>query len=159
MCVITDGTEKPIPQGAKIISDNSIAIVWRDGNGTLYKRSMPFLIENELHCLKAMWPSGFVPSVYRYDKYTLAIQDLGDSEPVTDKGVFITNMYALQMALKQADIRHGDMTTAAVIVKDNHPYLIDFAESRLISDPRPDKRPQGDGYWMRQTINELTKGL
>jgi len=55
-------------------------------------------------------------------------------------------------ALIEAGVRHGDLTHYAVIVKDNKPFLIDFAESRLMGDPRPDKRPEGDRYWLHKTL-------
>lgn len=154
--MITDGSELSIPSNSTIISDNSIAVVWRGNNGIIYKRSMPFLIENELYCLQVMWPTGFVPQAHRYDKYTIAMKDLGVSQPITDKNKFVTGMYQMGAALKSKGIRHGDITKYAVIVKDNMPYLIDFAESRLLEDPRPDKRPEGDGYWIRKTIDEIT---
>lgn len=157
MCVITDGSEKPIPDDAVLISDNHIAQVWRSKDGYIFKRSMPFLIENELYCLQTMWPTGFVPYAWRYDKYTIAMQDMGDSEPVTDKNLFVTQMYQMIAALRQKGIRHGDITKYAIVVKDNNPYLIDFAESRLWDDPRPDKRKEGDGYWLRKAIDEITK--
>ena len=159
MCVITDGSENRIPEGSEIISDNSIAIVWRSPDGLIYKRSMPFLIENEIYCLRVLWPSGYVPQAYRHDKYTIAMRDLGDTEPVTDKDRFVVGMHGIATALVRNKIRHGDITKYAIIVKDNDPYIIDFAESRLESDPRPDKRIEGDDYWIKKTIEELTNGI
>ncbi len=151
---------KLIPVGESIvsgaittISDNGISIVYRCEDW-IYKRSIPFLIENELWCFEKMFEYDFVPYAKRWDKYTLQIQYL---EPmlVTNKKEFKLQCYALLDALRACEIRHGDLTKYAVIVRDNKPYLIDFAESRLMDDPRPDKRPKGDGYWIWRTFKEL----
>ena len=71
-----------------------------------------------------------MPQVERYDKYTLRMEDLGQTEPVTDREFFSKRMDYLYKVLVTFGIRHGDLTRYAIIVKDNHPYLIDFAESR-----------------------------
>lgn len=159
MCVLTDGSEKPLPSGSQLLTDNHISLVWRGNDGWIYKRSIPFLIENEIGCLQDMWLTGYVPQSERYDKYTLRLRDLGQSEHVTDKEAFYNNLAGLLNALREHGIRHGDLTTAALIVKNNHPYVIDFAESRLMDDPRPDKRPEGDAYWLSNTYRELTNDL
>lgn len=155
MCVMTDGTEKSLPEKAELLSNNKIAKVYRGHNGWIYKRSIPFLIENELWCLEKMQDTGFVPEVKRYDKYTLQIEDLGESDQVFDKELFRANMYNLYGSLRRKGIRHGAITKYAIIVKKDWPYLIDFAESRLIDDPRPDKRKEGDRFWIERTIHEI----
>ena len=155
MCVITDGSERPIPQGATKLTDNSVSIVWRGNDGWIYKRSLPFLIENEEWCLRQMFGYGFTPTFERYDKYTLRINDLGKSEPVTNVKAFRLTCKHMLACLQKCNIRHGDLTEYAIIVKDNWPFLIDFAESRLSLDPRPDKRAEGDEYWLRKTVTKL----
>lgn len=157
MCIVTDGSEKPIPEGSTKLSDNGISIVWRGNDGYIYKRSTPFLIENEYGMLSRLKGRGLAPSVIRYDKYTLRIEDLGKSEPVTNKRLF-TNLFKSRLdSLRDYGIRHGDLTRYSVIVKNNMPFFIDFAESRDITDTRKDKRPEGDYYWMEKTIDELCK--
>jgi RIO-like serine/threonine protein kinase len=156
MCIVTDGSEKPIPQGAEKLTDNHISIVWRGNDGFIYKRSIPYLINNEYHFLKAMANTGFVPKVERYDKYTLKIEDLGKSEPITNVPLFYFRMGQLLGVLHKKGIRHGDLTEKAFIIKDNWPMVIDWAESRWASDPAVDKRPAGDNWWIRQTMDKLT---
>ena len=70
MCIITDGSEKHIPSNSKVLSDNGISIVFRALDGYIYKRSIPYLIQNELSFYNAMRNTGFVPSCILYDKYT-----------------------------------------------------------------------------------------
>lgn len=139
-----------------LISDNGISIVCKnDGNpGVVFKRSIPFLIENELWCLERMQESGLVPNAFRWDKYTIAM-DYIERQPITDKDEFMSYKNAMLDALYNANIRHGDFTKYAVIPNNNKPYVIDFAESRQGYDPRPDKRPEGDIYWINRTFEEL----
>lgn len=146
---------QPLPTSCELISDNGVSQVWR-GEGVVYKRSIPFLIENELWCLQRAEEVGiFVPHATRFDISTIMMEDLGESEPVLDCERFWQHSDKLIALLKRAGIRHGDLTTQAVIVKDNKPYIIDWAESRLADDPRPDKRPEGDIYWIDRTWSEL----
>lgn len=161
MCIHMDGTQLDLPPKSELLTDNGISQVYRGNDGWIYKRSIPFLIENELYFFKKMLDGEnlFVPFVTRHDKYTIAMEDLGESEPVTHKGTFLFNMGELLKTLYELGIRHGDLTRYAIIVKDDHPWLIDFAESRLIDDPRPDKRKEGDFWWCHMTYNELTKDV
>lgn len=159
MCIVTDGSETPLPEGSELLTDNSISIVWRGHDGYIYKRSIPFLIENEIFFLDLLSDSGFVPSATRIDKYTIRMEDLGETEKVDDVGSFSFMMGELYGILQKRKIRHGDLTKYSIIVKNNRPYLIDFAESRLFHDPRDDKRPEGDGYWIQKTMVELCAHL
>lgn len=138
----------------EILSDNGISIVMRS-NDYIYKRSIPFLIENELWMLNHMLRTGFVPPVERFDKYTIKIGDLGMSELVTDQYIFNEEKIKLKSLLQYYEVRHGDITPPNIIVRDNHPFLIDWAESRLANDPRPDKRPPNDAYWIDKTWKEI----
>ncbi len=155
MCVVTDGSEKQIPRESALITDNGISVVYRGHDGWIYKRSTPFLTENEIFFLQKMKDTGFVPDAKRYDKYTAQIEDLGNSDYIIDKDKFRFNMYHLLDTLKHKKIRHGDLTKYSIIVKADWPYVIDFAESRLMDDPRPDKREEGDRYWIERTIHEI----
>lgn len=128
--------------------------IWREG-GWVYKKQHAFMAANELWCLRQMAASGYVPKAEMVDGETLRTSDLGTSDPVTDREAFVRHLPLVLSALQQAGIRHGDLTEYAVIVKDNKPYLIDFSESRLACDPRPDKRPEGDEFWLRQTMELL----
>ncbi len=151
-------SENLLPIVGELLSNNGISLVFRGENG-IYKRSIPFLIENELWCLEAMVDSGFVPRVERYDKYTLLLEDLGKSQPITDSELFWENLLRLLESLRSVGIRHGDLTTQALIIRDNFPYLIDFAESRLANDPRPDKRKDSDVYMAEEIYQELVRRM
>jgi len=128
--------------------------VWRVG-GWVYKQQPAHMTENEYWCLKAMYFTGYVPDCERVSKDTIRMIDLGVSQPVTDVKQFLAHLPLMLTALKDAGIRHGDLTEYAIIVIDNKPYIIDFAESRLLNDPRPDERVEGDAYWLTQTMHKL----
>jgi RIO-like serine/threonine protein kinase len=137
------------------LSGNSISTVWRQ-DGWIYKRQIKFLCENEFWCLNRLSGTGYVPTpCQRLDDETIRMKDLGESEKVSFPEKFI---YRCQIALgflAVNKIRHGDLTEPNIIVKDNSLYIIDFAESRLWDDPRPDKRPEGDAFWLKQTMDKL----
>jgi tRNA A-37 threonylcarbamoyl transferase component Bud32 len=156
MCILTDGSEKKIPANAEMLSDNGVSLVWRGNDGYIYKRSIPFLIENEIGILKRIEKLGIAPRAERYDKYTIKMKDLGVSQMVISKAKFKKAFRERLNKLHNFGIRHGDLTKYAIVVVDDLPYFIDFAESRLITDLRPDKRKEGDEYWMEKTIDEIT---
>jgi len=137
-----------------LISDNGISRVWRE-NGWVYKSQPKFLTDNEIWCLKAMEASGYVPYAKQIDRDTIRMQDLGQRQPVQNARVFMQHMPLILGALANAGIRHGDLTKYALIVRADSPYIIDFAESRLTCDPRPDKRREGDKHWLTKTMRSL----
>jgi RIO-like serine/threonine protein kinase len=142
----------------QLISDNGISRTWQvtDPNGKkwLYKQQPKFLCDNEIWILQKLYPSGYVPFAEQVEMEVIRLEWI-ENGPVTDVDIFKWHMTRLLHMLKYAGIRHGDLTEKNVLVKNNHPFLIDFSESRLACDPRPDKRPQGDEYWIAVTIERL----
>ena len=144
----------------RILKEDKYSKVWRDGPDWVYKRQHEFLTDNEYWCLTRMYPSGFVPKVEKLDRdliRTCYIQN-GNSYSADTPLVFLEQ--SILAALAVAGIRHGDLTKYSVLIDDvdGHPYIIDFAESRLWSDPRPDKRPEGDAYWLHKTMKGYVDG-
>jgi tRNA A-37 threonylcarbamoyl transferase component Bud32 len=132
----------------------SESVVWREA-GRVYKKQPKHLTDNEIHALIAMEDYNFTPKAIRMDNETISMEDLGRGEEVTDIPAFLSNYATVLAALHNAGIRHGDLTRYSIVVKDNRPYLVDFAESRLITDPRPDKRREGDSYWLARTMASM----
>lgn len=137
-----------------LISDNGVSRVWRE-DGWVWKRQPKYLTDNEIYALQAMKPSGFVPYAEQVDIELIKMQDLGESEPVTNAEAFMAQELLVLGALRHVGLRHGDLTKYAIIVRNNKPYLIDWGESRTWDDPRPDKRREGDAYWLHKTMEEL----
>lgn len=153
MCIITDERLLPLPTGCVLLSDNTVSQVWRAPEGAgIYKRSLPFLIENELGMLQAMNPSGYTPFAALYDPYTLWMHDLGPGQTGLPAGSLQAHLAPILLALEQAGITHGDLTPPNVIISRGHPWLLDFAESRYKSDPRRPKRPETDHYHLSRTL-------
>lgn len=138
------------------ISDNGISKVWREGDYA-FKQQPAFLTTNEIYCLKRMFPSGYVPVAKRIDKDLIRLEWIEDQE-ITDYDLLWYHLNKLVLALEKAQIRHGDATAKNVLVNKNKPWLIDFAESRLACDPRRDKRPYSDMYWLRKSFEQYGIG-
>jgi len=153
--LIDQSATKPTPDDMTLISDNGISIVHRANDGFIYKHSIPYLINNEFAFLQELYSTGFVPSCERHDKYTLKVEDLGESEPVVRKRVFMDSCQHFFRALKTLGIRHGDLTRPHIIVKNDKPKVIDWAEARWSCDSADDKRPEGDEYWLRKTMEQI----
>jgi len=141
-----------------LITDNGISRVWRE-DGWIWKRQPKYMTDNEIYALLSLKDSGYVPYAEQVDIELIRMQDLGEGQPVTNREAFMAHEYLVLAALQRAGIRHGDLTKYAVIVRGNKPYLIDFGESRMWDDPRPDKRREGDAYWLHRTMEELCQGL
>jgi SAM-dependent methyltransferase len=132
-------------------SDSIVTMVGR----TLFKRQPKHLTDNEIYALNALAGSGYVPLATRTANEVIEMEYLGPSEKVTDITTFLGHYHPILEALEGAKIRHGDLTRYALVIKDNRPIMIDFAESRYWSDPRLDKRRGGDEYWLAKTMANL----
>lgn len=143
----------------KVIKDHPRSKVWtlEDAPGYLYKWQPKFLTENDLWCLEEMLPFGFVPCAWRSELEVIKMEVIKD-EPPTDIELLQRNVGNALDALNACGIRHGDLTRPSVLIRNNKPILIDFGESRLATDPRPDKRSEGDRYWLNRTIKEIIDG-
>jgi len=144
----------------KELKKDQFSHVWLDGDW-VYKRQHEFLTDNEYWCLCQMYPSGYVPEVEKIDRDLIRTKYIDSpnsyiGNPGSWRDYFIKHVGSILAALQSAGIRHGDLTKYAVLIGRNwHPFIIDFSESRLWSDPRPDKRPEGDKYWLTKTMMEM----
>lgn len=137
------------------LSGNSVSRVWREGEW-IYKQQPKYLADNEWYALRTMADyDDFVPSpVKRIDEETIRMPFV-ENEPVTNVELFMSHYKHLLYTLGVAKLRHGDLSEYSVLVRDNRPVIIDWAESRTWDDPRPDKRRAGDAYWLRKTMMKL----
>lgn len=143
----------------KTIKDHPLSRVWIGDDGSIYKWQPKFLTDNEIWCLEKMFPNGgFVPKAERFELEIIRMDFIKDEVP-TDTEILLWNVDNALNALAINGIRHGDLTRPNVLIRDNKPILLDFSESRLTSDPRPDKRPEGDRYWLARTIQEIIKWI
>lgn len=143
----------PIPTGAKVIKDHPLSKVWWL-RGYIYKWQPLHLTQNEIWCLETMYPSGFVPVAKREALEIIRMEFVKDEAP-TNSTLLLENTQRALCSLLDCGIRHGDLTRPNILVRNNRPILLDFSESRLMTDPRPDKRPEGDSYWLNLTMEEI----
>ncbi len=150
-----------------LLKDNGISQVWSGAEEDIdyiYKRSIPFLIENEIFFLSLLSHTGYVPKAERFDKYTIRMPDLGTSDAITDPDLLKYHFEQFLDHLNKATIIHGDLTPPNIIIKDNHPWFLDWGEARLEKELRPPKRvgkypvsvQSTDQYWLYTTLGKLT---
>jgi RIO-like serine/threonine protein kinase len=130
--------------------------VWQV-NGHIYKSQPKYLMDNECWCLDRMAKYLCVPEYERLE-LELIRMELIVPEPITDIDAFMSNALLFVRRMKKEAIRHGDLTRPHVFPVGNRVVVIDWAESRMWGDPRPDKRPEGDIHWMKTTAKELILG-
>lgn len=115
-------------------------LVYRTPEGilkvALYERNR-LELGNELEFVLTMVErGGHVPNIVGMPNGRPVIQalfeDLGESQPVTDSEAFRRNLIDLLWDLRDEGIIHGDLTAANIIVRDNTPWLIDFADAQNI---------------------------
>jgi hypothetical protein len=128
--------------------------VWvrEPSDGWVYKEQRKTLCDNEQWCLEHM--TDYVPAVERVGVEIIRTSDLGPTQSVTNPELYLSHTRDVLRTLRQAGIRHGDLTEQSVLCRENRPWLVDFAESRLVGDPRPDKRPEGDVHWLHKTMRQ-----
>jgi RIO-like serine/threonine protein kinase len=133
--------------------------VWLDrSTGLVFKSSPKFLLDNEVYFLTKLSGSGYVPTPVTRHEVELISMPYIENEPVTDAREFMKHLPLVMGFLMAADCRHGDLTEYAVRVSNNRPILIDFGESRPWFSPLPDKRREGDRYWLTKTMEMLIGG-
>lgn len=99
---------------------------------------------------------GFSPQAMREDEETIRMMFLQSDQYFNPRKV-IQSCTEFLYFLNCESLRHGDLTSPHVFVIDNSIKVIDWAESRYGDDPAPDKRREGDLFWMKKTIQELFK--
>ena len=138
------------------IKDTGYSQVW-ELDGYIYKRQPKYLMDNEVHALTLMRPDGWAPEFQRVEVELLRMQKLVNVA-LTDPGEFRRRCLLMLHDMKRFRLRHGDLTKPHLFVTErNWPMLIDWGESRIVGDPRPDKREDGDDYWMKHTCEEIIK--
>jgi len=117
----------------------------------IYKRQSEDLVKREMNFLKIISDYGYSPKPELYDDRTIKMKKIKQGE-VTDSENFMSHYQKIIDILKKENIRHGDLTTANVLVYQNKPIIIDWNESRFYDEDLHDKRPQEDMYHLHKTM-------
>ncbi len=133
--------------------------VFRMGNGVIRKEAHTpedvLGLRNEARLLRILGGTGIAPKMFDEGDDWITQEDLGESESVQDGENFRRNAAHTLWTLREHKIRHGDLTGVNVIIKDDWPRLIDFAQSNLFDEPIPDKRKLSDSYYLWRTVSSF----
>ena len=124
-------------------------------NGRIYKSQPKYNTDNEHYFLKILEDSGYVPRDVRREDIELISMEYIRPQQVSDPTVFHEHFSGLLQALESVGIRHGDLTDYSVLVNNNRPIVIDFAESRWLKDPIWSKRPQSDRELLYSAMRKI----
>ena len=110
--------------------------------------------------LRALSGTGFAPELLASatDELpsTLYETDLGDTETTyTDGEALRHSMVWLLASIRAAGLRHGDLTSANLILRDNAVRAIDWQESHRLDEPAPQKQPWTDSWLLMRTLRDL----
>jgi RIO-like serine/threonine protein kinase len=140
----------------RFIKDTGYSKVW-EKDGFIWKSQPKYLMDNEVHALTLLVPDGWVPEFERVELELLRMQKLINA-PVTDPAKFSHRCHLFYEDMRRAGLRHGDLTRPHIFTTENNwPMFIDWGESRVLGDPRPDKRREGDMHWIQKTVREILK--
>jgi tRNA A-37 threonylcarbamoyl transferase component Bud32 len=138
-----------------LISNNGVSKVWADGDW-IFKRQPKTLTDNEIYALERLVHYGYVPYAEQVEIELVRIERVR-KQNVTNPKEFLKHIDLVLAVFKEAEIRHGDLTKPHILPVDNRPIIVDWGESRAMCDPRPDKRREGDEYWLKKSMNEIVK--
>lgn len=128
--------------------------MWLENN-RIYKSQPKYNTDTEFYFLTLLSPTGFVPANVRREEIELISMEYIPPNRVYNKDKFMSYYEPVLAALESFGIRHGDLTTASVLIKNDAPILIDFSESRWKPDPIVSKRPQSDRELLLKAMEAL----
>lgn len=146
-------------EGLEIFRDDGI-IVKRGRNVDSTSYGYPIrnveALENEAKFLTLLAGTGFTPKLISLeiidDWAILKQEDVGEAEPMQDGEKFRHNCIRLLWELRQYNVRHGDLTGANIIIRDDWPWVIDWQEAHFIGEPAPQKQPYPDSWLLWRTV-------
>lgn len=132
------------------------AIKVERGDGVIFKVALAEEGQRELareaSFLEALAGTGIAPRLMERTESQLVLEDLGDGEEIKLGANFVTSSILLLNELKANGIRHGDLTSRNVIVRNNSPVAIDFSQATFVDEGGPYKRPKPDAYYFWQAV-------
>lgn len=145
------------PFGTATVGLDVFRVKLRDGRSVIRKKAYTEIdregIAREAACLKRLQQSKFTPDHYWETEDEICQEDLGEPQEVNDQEAFRQGGVRLLWDLRQAGVRHGDLTHVNAVVTGDAPRAIDFQQSNFFAEEPPQKRPAGDSYllwaWMR----------
>lgn len=113
-------------------------------------------LRKEARFLALLASTGFTPKFVSLEvldgEAVLRQEDVGEPEPMRDGEKFRRNCIRLLWELRQYNVRHGDLTGANIIIRDDWPWVIDWQEAHFIDEVAPQKQPHPDSWLLWQTV-------
>ena len=123
--------------------------VWREGD-FIFKKQPKFLTDNEWYAIDLLSSTHIVPAAERIEDDLIKMEFIEtDIFPPDDLMMWYP---IILTTLRSHELRHGDLSRPHILFRNKRPIILDFSESRYMYDPRPDKRPEGDEYWLKKTL-------
>lgn len=134
--------------------DTARAVEWHDMN--------MLGIHNEARFLRLLEDSGYTPKLLEEGESYILEEDLGITETPTSIQKLSRKCCLMLNLLREKRIRHIDLTWPNVVVTDNHPYAIDWQQSRLFDEePNPEERWESDtgSVWRWMSVIKDARGV
>ncbi len=146
-----------------VLKDNGdVSTLRNTDNDTIIKISGTekglILLANEARWLHHLGESGFTPRLLMDEPGQIVMQDLGESQEVSNLNDFRRNSIFLLNTLRHFGVKHGDLTAPNIIIKDDCPMAIDWGEAVELGGTLPSKRPEPDAthLWAVVAANKDT---
>jgi predicted Ser/Thr protein kinase len=118
---------------------------------------------NEARMLRLMEGTGFAPRLYAVGDDWILQEDVGETLQqgadtnrtiVIDSERFRRNCARLLLALRDREIRHGDITAPNIAIgRNDQPIALDWQESHLFHEPRKSKHFSSDSFLLWRTAS------
>lgn len=119
-------------------------------------------IHNEARFLRLLEDTGYTPRLIDEGDDWILEEDLGDTETPTSIQELSRHCCRMLNIFCEQRVRHIDLTWPNVVVRDNHPWAIDWQQSRLWhEEPNPNERWETDTatVWRWLSVVKDTKGV
>lgn len=111
---------------------------------------------NEAKFLRVMSGSGWTPEILEVGDDYIVQTDVGETQLVQDVEMLRRNCIRMLYAIRQRRVRHGDITSANIIVRGDVPKAIDWQEAHFIGESAPQKQPWTDSELLFRSLSEWT---
>ncbi len=131
----------PMPHGTQ-------SKIFRDGKGCVLKDMRggnPIIVKKEYEMQAAVYSCGHhVPKPFALIGNYILMEDLGETEKITDLDMCLEEAESLLDSLEEAGVRHNDLQPGNIIVKKNVPFAVDFGWSQWEQETPLDMPPDRD---------------
>lgn len=137
-----------------VLKVTTVSQVWRQGEW-VYKRQPRSMAINEMWALEILGRYKIVPMNPEWVDGDTIRMAFVPRMPILNVENWLNFETLVLKVLFQSGVRHGDLTAPNIIPYQGRPVIIDWGDCRPTCDPREDKRPEGDAYWLHRALREI----